>query len=145
MKPKKKLNYVLDNIDNIKQWKSQGASDSAICRELNISRGSWYAYLKESEELREAIADGKQTLIKDLTNELIRQAKPHTLQTSKTFEKNGEVTTEITVKEVDGNLGALIFALKNYDPKHFTNEPNMLELKKKELELKEKAQELNQW
>lgn len=144
-KNKKKLKYVLDNIENIKYWKSQGASDSAICRELKISRGSWYAYLKESKELQEAISNGKQELVNDLTNELIRKAKPHILTTVKTTEKNGEITVETIEKSVDGDLGALIFALKNYDKENWSNEPNQLDIKKKELELKEKALENNMW
>lgn len=142
---KKKMDKILNNLEEIKKLKSQGATDTQIMKALNVSRATYYKYVKECPELAEALEEGKIKVVDDLVGELYRKAMPHTLTTTKTFEKGGEKTTETTVKEVDGDTASLIFLLKNYDPEHFTNEPNMLELKRKEVELKEKAFENNVW
>lgn len=142
---KKKMDKILNNLEEIKKLKSQGATDTQIMKALNVSRATYYKYVKECPELAEALEEGKIKVVDDLVGELYRKAMPHTLTTTKTFEKGGEKTTETTVKEVDGDTASLIFLLKNYDPEHFTNEPNMLELKRKEVEIKEKALENNVW
>jgi hypothetical protein len=43
------------------------------------------------------------------------------------------------------DVAALNLLLKNYDKDHWSNDPQMLELRKKELELKEKQIESNEW
>lgn len=141
---KKKMDKILNNIEEIKKLKSQGATDTQILEALNVSRATFYKYVKECPELSEALEDGKIKVIDSLVGELYRKAMPHTLTTTKTTERNGDVITEITSKELDGDLGSLIFLLKNYDPEHWTNEPKRVELKMKELELKEKAMD-NIW
>ena len=145
LKRKPKIDKILKNIDEVKKMKSQGATDVQIMKALGVSRATFYAAVKEYPEVSEALEEGKIKVVDDLVGELYRKSMPHTLTTTKTFKKNGKVTTEITTKEVDGDLGAIIFLLKNYDKEHWSNEPNMLELKRKEVELKEKALENNAW
>lgn len=142
---KSKENIILQNLDVIKKLKQQGASDLQIIEHIGICPATFYKFLKTNTQLQEVWNNAKADLVVDLVGELVRKAKPHTLTTTKTIEKNGEIVTEITEKEVDGDLGSLIFLLKNYDREHFTNEPNMLELKRRELELKEKLAEQNNW
>lgn len=136
-----KLNTILNNLDVVRQLKARGASNSQIAKHFNIGNTTFYKYLNESEELREALNTGIVDLVNDLTNELVRKALPHTLTTTKTIEKNGTITTEVIEKEVDGELGSLIFLLKNLAPDRFTNDPSTLDIKRKELELKQQQAE----
>ena len=138
------MEKILNNIEEIRNLKSQGATDTQIMKALNVSRATFYKYVKECPELAEALEDGKIKVVDDLVGELYRKAMPHTLTTTKTLEKNGELTTETTIKELDGDTASIIFLLKNYDSEHWTNEPKRVELKMKELELKEKAMD-NLW
>lgn len=139
------MDKILSNLEEIKKLKANGASTTQIIEALHMSRATFYKYVKECPEVAEALEDGKLEVVGKLESELYRKAMPHTLTTTKTFEKNGEITTETTVKEVDGDLGALIFMLKNLSPEQWVNDPKLLEIKKKELELKEKALEQNLW
>jgi DNA-binding transcriptional MerR regulator len=142
---KYKLETILNNLEVVKQLKANGATNAQIAKHFKVSDSAFYNYINQSPELAEALSSGVVEMVHDLEGELYRKAMKHTLTTTRTFEKNGEITTETTVKEVDGDLGAIIFLLKNLAPDKWVNEPNMLEIKKKELELKEKALEQNLW
>jgi len=138
---KSKSNIILDNLELIKELKARGIKDLQIAKRLKLAPATWYKYLDEIPELKKVIEDGEEILVEDLVNELVRKAKPHTLTTTKTVTTNDKVVTEVVEKEVDGDLGALIFLLKNRDSENWSNEPQMLKLKKQELELKEKNAE----
>lgn len=139
---KSKKNVVLNNISLIKDLKAQGATDLQIAKHLGVCPATWYKILKENPELQQAVDDGKKELASDLVGDLVKLAKGgYILTTTRTTEKNGEITVETTEKTTSPNLGAIIFLLKNLAPENWSNEPNQLELKKKELELKEKALE----
>lgn len=138
------MDKIIQNLDVISELKKNGASDLQIFKHIGVSPATFYKHLNDNPKLQEVWNDAKADLVTKLEGELYRKAMPHTLTTTKTFEKNGEVTTEITVKEVDGDLGALIFLLKNLSDK-WVNEPQMLKLKEKELELKEEALRNNLW
>ena len=42
-------------------------------------------------------------------------------------------------------LPAINLALKNYDPENWANDPQMLQIRKKELELRKRQVEANEW
>ena len=42
-------------------------------------------------------------------------------------------------------MAAINLALKNYDKDNWSNDPQMLELRKKEIELRERQIEQNEW
>lgn len=62
-----------------------------------------------------------------------------------------EIDAVMTIKEEVSNKVALPdtnaanLVLKNYDKHQWANDPQMLEIKKKELKLKEKVVEANNW
>lgn len=142
---KSKEDVILQNLDVIKQLKQQGASDLQIIEHIGICPATFYKFLKANKQLQEVWNDAKADLVTDLVGELTKKAKSHTLITTKSITKNGETITEVTEKEVDGDLGALIFLLKNYAPDKWSNDWKALELKQRELELKEKALEKDLW
>ena len=122
---KYKLQTILNNLDVVKKLKGQGATNDMIAAHFNVARSTFYNYINQSPELKNALEDGTVDLVNDLVGILVNKAKPHTLQTSKTIEKDGHITTEVVVKETDGDLGALIFLLKNLSDKWVDN-PQML-------------------
>lgn len=132
---------ILPNLDNIKQWLSNGATEKQVCEVLGISVSAFNSH-KEKEELKNTIKGAKSKLIIDLRGELVKQATRHTLETKKTYLKKDEVTgnktqyTEITTKEVDGNLSAIHLLLKNLDREEWKNDWDNYEMKQAELELR---------
>ena len=129
-------------LDKIQQWKKIGATDEQICKQLDISKSTFYEYLKTHSELSDALKKGKTELIFDLRGELARISFKHTLETKKQYIKVDAETgaktqyTEITTKEVDGDIAAINLLLKNIDKENWSNDPANVDLKRQELELR---------
>lgn len=144
-----KLKVITDNLEKIKQWKRNGATDEQICKALDITTSNWYKHLSENKELYDAIKNARQSLALDLRGELARQAMKHTLETKKQYIKHDLETghktqyTEITTKEVDGNVAAAHLLLKNIDGEHWKESWDTYEFKKQELELRRQQVENN--
>lgn len=146
---KSKVDVVRDNLEQIKQWKKTGATDEQIFKQLGVSRACWYKYLAENKDIQDALKTSVESFVQDLRGELARQAFKHTLETKKQYIKHDLETghktqyTEITSKEVDGNIGAAHLLLKNLDSEHWKENWDSYEFKKQELELRKLAVENN--
>ena len=144
-----KLKLITDNLEKIKEWKRNGATDEQICKALDITTSNWYKHLSENKELYDAIKNARQSLALDLRGELVHQAMKHTLETKKQYIKHDLVTgnktqyTEITTKEVDGNVAAAHLLLKNIDGEHWKESWDDYEFKKQELEIRRQQVENN--
>lgn len=141
---------ILPNIKKIEEWSKSGATEKQICESLGISVSAFNVH-KAKKELKEAIKRGKTQLILDLRGELVRKAFKHTLETKKQYIKVDEVTgnktqyTEITTKEVDGDLSSLHLLLKNLDRENWKNDWDTYDFKQQELELRKQMLEKDNW
>lgn len=135
-------------LKQIEKWKRVGATDEQICEHLNISKTAFYEYQKKYTEFAESLKKGKTELVMDLRGELARIAFKHTLETKKQYIRQDEETghktqyTEITTREVDGDIAAINLLLKNLD-ENWSNDPQNLALRKQELELRKAIAEAN--
>ena len=126
-----------------------GATDEQICAVFDISKSSFYEYKQKYPEFSDAIKKGALELVFDLRGELARIAKKHTLETKKQYIKQDLETgnktqyTEITTREVDGDVAAINLLLKNLDKDNWANDPQALSLKQQELELRKAIAEAN--
>lgn len=143
--------HVKPYLEDIKKWRRGGATDEQICECLGISTSSFYDYQNKYTEFLEALKPSKAMLVLDLKGELARMALKHTLQTRKTYIKEDLETgnktkyTEITEKEVDGNLGAVHLLLKNFDRDNWKNDWDQYELKKQQQKLNEMIANEKYW
>lgn len=146
---KSKIDIVRDNIEQIKKWKKIGATDEQIFKQLGVSKACWYKYLAENKDLQDAIKTSVEYFVMDLRGELARQAFKHTLETKKSYIKKDIETghetkyTEITSKEVDGNIAAAHLLLKNLDGANWKENWDSYEFKKQELEIKKQMADNN--
>lgn len=136
-------------IDKVKEWRKVGATVENMCDILNVSKATFFKYLKEKEEFADAYKKGTIEFCMDLRGELARIAFKHTLETKKQYitedeDGNKRKHTEITTKEVDGDIAAINLLLKNLD-KDWANDPKMLDLKQQELELRKQMAEMKEW
>lgn len=135
-------------LKQIAKWKRVGATDEQICEQLSISKTSFYEYQKKYAEFAESLKKGRTELVMDLRGELARIAFKHTLETKKRYIREDIATkhkiqyTEITTKEVDGDIAAINLLLKNLD-ENWSNDPQNLALRKQELELRKAIAEAN--
>lgn len=140
---------IKPHLEQIKEWRKVGATVENICDALNISSSTFFKYLKEKEEFSQAYKKGTFELCMDLRGELARIAFKHTLETKKVYvtkddDGREKKHTEITTKEVDGDIAAINLLLKNLD-KDWANDPKMLDLKQQELDLRKQLAELKEW
>ena len=139
---KSKADIIRDNLEQIKKWKRLGATDEQIAKQLGISRSTWYEHLSKNSDLSDAIKTSVEYFVMDLRGELARPAFKHTLETKKQYAKKDLETghstqyTEITSREVDGNVAAAHLLLKNLDRDNWKESWDNYEFKKQELEIR---------
>lgn len=133
--------HIAPRLADIKKWREAGATVENMCGVLGVSKTTFHKYLNEQPEFANAYKNGTAELVMDLRGELARIARKHTLETKKQYIKTDMETgnktqyTEITTKEVDGDIAAINLLLKNLD-ENWSNDPQNLALRKQELELR---------
>lgn len=167
-KPGKYDDYVKPYLSLISEW-CRTMTERQIAEKLGIGYSTFNQYKVDYPELGECIKKGKQNLIADLRSALIKKAKGYKYTEVKTTEEAVKlpeeiyeflidagfteeqinvsrlVKTEIAHKEMSPDVAAINLALKNYDKENWSNDPQMLDIRKKELELRERQIENNEW
>lgn len=147
-RPNKYDSHIKPYLEQIKQWKRQGATDAQICEQLGVSQSVYFDAKKKYSEFANALKNSREAFVADLKGELARLAFKHELKTTKiytTTDSNGNEKkhTEITKKEVDGDIAAIQILLKNLDKDNWSDNPQLVKLKQQELELKKLIAEAN--
>lgn len=158
-----KKDIVLENLEQIKEWLSQGVTMTAIAKSLRISKQTLYKHLKDflpdedGKDGLDALKKLRAPAVAALENSMYNSAlggKVRLKQCVKLkhieYNENGkkarewEELQEVEVEEyVKPDTTAGIFLLKNWG--NYMNEPRAMEYRKKELELKEKQVDANVW
>ena len=121
-----------------------------IAAKLGISKTTLYKYAKQHKELEAALSNGKDSLVDDLKNSIRRRALGYDYEETTTkrtvSEKNGvEVVTTTVKKHQPPDLGSIHLLLKNLDPDWHDADKATLELRRREIEVKEKRAEADAW
>lgn len=154
MANRSKKNIVLDNLENIKEWLSQGISVDSIAKTLGVSRPTIYKYANLDNIY--TIKESREPAVKELENTMFTSAKGYERKVKKYAKvkrcmydngKKAEEWEEMVEYEetvyYPPDTTAGIFLLKNWG--EYMNEPRAMEIRKKELELKEKQVDANVW
>ena len=145
---------VKPRLDEIKEWIESGATNVEIAKQLDITQPSLYKYINEHEELEKIIQEGRTAKVKELTTALFDKAIGGKRVAKQEFELDEETGEMKLVKEVYKNIPpsetAIMILLKHWDKNEdgtckWSNEPAAIELKKREVELKENTAEDNNW
>lgn len=155
-------------LDQIKDWCST-MTERQIAKKLGVAYSTWNQYKIDFPELTEILKKGRTDLVTELRSTLIKKAKGYSYTETKVvteevkwpkemyeelldagftadqIAKSKLVRTEVSKKEMAPDVAALNLALKNYDKDNWANDPQTLEIRKKELELREKQIENSAW
>lgn len=135
-RPNKYKTHIEPYLDKIPKMMCYMTQEQAA-KELGITYPSWCTYKKKHPEFAQAIVDGKRDLVIELKDCLIKKAKGYTAIETKEVEnsKGGweKITTE---KHYPPDIGAINLLLKNLDKDNWANDPQNLEVRKQELELR---------
>jgi IS30 family transposase len=149
-----KKELIENNLDKIKEWIGQGVPMKIIAKNIGVCVQTLYTHLK-SESL-DTIKNARQPAVQNLENTMFTSAQGYT-RTVKKYQKvkrcvyeNGKKAEEweemVEYEEevyYPPDTTAGIFLLKNWG--NYMNEPRAMEIRKKEVELKEKQVEANLW
>ena len=148
---------IESNLDNIEQWTKDGLTIKQIAKNLGISDRTLYRHKSDSDsQLSRSIKSGRAVSVEHLENTMYMTAQGYT-RTVKKYQKvkrciyeNGKKAEEweemVEYEEevyYPPDTTAGIFLLKNWG--NYMNEPRAMEIRKKEVELKEKQVEANLW
>lgn len=134
--------HVKPHLDRIREYKKMGATDKQICQVLGISHTVYYEYLQKYPEFSDSLKTGQSEFVLVLKGRLASLTEPHKLETKKQYIKVDQETgnktqyTEITTREVDPDIAAINLLLKNLDKDNWANDPQSINLKQQELELR---------
>lgn len=151
-RPTKYHELVKPRLKEIAEWRENGWTEDKIAKELGVSRTAMREYKKLYPEFLRTIKSGNAALIGRLKGALVKAAEGYQYpEIKKIYERNKEtgkmehVRTEETIKTAPPSVAAINLALKNFDRENWSNDPQLLELRRKELELKAKKQEDDDW
>lgn len=138
-------------LDDIAQM-ALTMSEEQIAQTLGVGYSTFKRYKRDYKPLRDAVKRGRKVLVMELKNALIQKAKgfeyTETKEVKEINEDTGKLETvriETAKKRTTPDVAAINLLLKNYDKENWANDPQMIALRKKELELKEKSIEANEW
>lgn len=148
---------VVENLEKIKEWLRNGITMTAIAKNLHISKQTLYNHLKKHlPDGLDEIKNNRQPAVEQLENSMFEAALGGKVTLKKYVKlkhieyENGkkarewEEVEEVEVEEyIKQDTTAGIFLLKNWG--NYMNEPRAMEIRKQELELKEKQVEANTW
>lgn len=121
-------------------------TEEQVAKKLGVAYSSWNKYKLEFTELTEVIKKGNSNLVSELKSVLKKRAKGFQYEERKVIKEHGVIVREeIYVKSALPDVASINLLLKNYDRDNWANDPQTLELRKKELELREKQVEATTW
>ena len=138
-------------LPQIHEW-IQEKSENQIARILGVSISAWRKYREQHPEFKEALKHGRDDLVKTLYNTLIKKAEGFQYTEGKTIEERDPTTGALVVTRKETytrtalpDVAAIHLLLKNYDRENWSDNPQMLELKKQELEIQKQKAEDAAW
>ena len=154
-----KKDIVLEHMEEIKEWISQGVPMGKIAKTIGVSKTTLYKHVSDVDgglNSLDTIKKCRQPAVENLENTMYTSACGYERKVKKyakvkrcmyengkkTEEWEGMVEYEETVY-YPPDTTAGIFLLKNWA--NYMNEPRAMEFRKKELELKEKQVEAATW
>lgn len=142
--------HIKPNFDKIDKMLNDGASEKQVAEALGVSYPAWNNYKVKYKEFDELCRKPRTKLVEELRSALVKRALGFTYEEKKQYIKEDEdgskaKYTEITTKYALPDVAAINLSLKNYDKENWANDPQTLELKKQELELRKSIAENKDW
>jgi hypothetical protein len=142
---KSKWPQVQEKLLLIEKWARDGLTEEQICKNIGVGVNAFNIYKKQHEELRESLKKGKEIIITEIENALIKRALGYDVEEIKTSIRmiDGKETkyTEKSRKHIPPDVGACAILLKNKDRGNWSDNPMKLEIERELLELRKKIEE----
>lgn len=149
-KQNKYYSNVKPHLDKIREMRAKGATEKQIASILNVGYSSFQLYKEQHKELVEVLNNGVNELNFTLRGKLYELAMGKTLTEEKeTIITNPDgsqtIKRETITKETLPSQGAIERLLSNNDEEFVSYTKDIRDRKDKELEIKEKNSEKEEW
>ena len=147
---KGKWDAVKARFHEIEQWLKQGDPEYQIFKKLGIGKTTWESYKKKHPELMELLKKGREIQVGEVENSLYKNATGYyyyVQEAMKVKDSEGNESVEVvTLKKFKGpETAAICFFLKNKDKMHYADNPQMIDLKRQELDIRRSESEFKTW
>lgn len=143
---------IKPRFSDIAKWLESGATEKQISSNLGIAYSTFNKYKAEVSEFSEFLKNGRRTLVLELRGALVKKALGFDYyEETEVKELDKELNTLIVTKKEKKkkysapDVAALNLCLKNYDKDNWANDPQMLKLKEKELQLRREVADKDNW
>lgn len=156
--PSKYETHVKSRFKEIEEWLTLGATEKEIWTNLGIHKSTFYDYKAKRKEFSDLLKNGRKKPVQEIKAAMFKRAKGFQYEevkiTTQHIEyENGDVIipakvvrTERTTKTALPDTAAGLVLLQHWaKDEGWSRDPQGLELKKKELELKEKKINEENW
>lgn len=146
-RPSKYDTHVKARFPEIKEWLQTGATEAEIAENLGIHKSVFCKYKNQYKELNDLCKNGRKKAVQEIKAALFKRATGFTYTETKLIEDSeGYWKKETLTKAALPDPTAAMMLLKHWDKETgWTSDPQSLELKKEELEIKKKHIESEDW
>lgn len=143
--------HIKPYLETIKRKVCEGATERDLAKALGVSHTAWNEYKAKYPEFAAILKmdeDATRIILEHLDNAMLKSASGYDYTEKKQFfifDDNGErilAKEEVTKKHIPPNVTAIFGAYNRFD-KNYKKDAAYYELKLKELELKQKIAEAN--
>ena len=147
---KSKWPRVQERLAEIEIWLKKGLSEKQICKNLGIGKTTWESYKKEHSELTDVLKKGRENQVSEVENSLYKNATGFYYYVQESVKvkdpDGGEHVEVVSLKKFKApETGAIAFFLKNKDKKNYYDNPNMIDIKREELEIRRTESQFKAW
>lgn len=161
--PNKYETSVKARFNEIREWLEIGATEKEIYTSLGICKDTWIRYKTNYIELKDLIKEGRKNPVIQIKKAMLKRAVGFQYEEKRVITQYIEfddgsgvktpakvIRTEVTTKTALPDVAAGLVLLQHWDKDEngntkWSRDPASLEIKKQELELKEKQAENDDW
>lgn len=146
-RPSKYETHVKARFPEIKEWLQTGATEAEIADNLGIHKSVFCKYKNQYKELNDLCKNGRKKAVQEIKAALFKRATGFQyIETKEIEDSEGYWKKETVTKAALPDPTAAMMLLKHWDKETgWTSDPQSLELKKEELEIKKKHIESEVW
>jgi hypothetical protein len=142
--------HVRPRFYDIEQWLKNGLDEKQVIANLGIGKTSWESYKHKHPELTDLIKRAIVKPVQEVKDSLYKMATGfyyHVDEPVKVKNADGSETVQTVrlCKFKAPETAAICFYLKNKAKDEFADNPQMIDLKKEELEIRRQEANFKQW
>lgn len=141
---------VESRFAEIEIWLREGLFEEQICKKLGIGVTTWETYKNKFPQLLELLKKGRNAQNIEVENSLFKAATGYYYKVDEAIKvkdaQGNESVQVVSLSKFKGpDTGAMCFWLKNRKSREWADNPQMLEIKRQELAIREKESDFKQW